>query len=78
MQYVVRDTNDRELGRANDARSAWDLIEAEWQDAVAFTLDGTRARGWMPMAALLQEEGEVVILEYERMVGGVEIDATGR
>jgi hypothetical protein len=40
VQYIVRDLEDRELGRANDARSAWDMIEVEWPDAVVSSLAG--------------------------------------
>lgn len=71
MQYIIKDLYDHELGRANDARSAWALIEAEWSDAVAVGLDGTRARGWMMLATLLENTGEVVIVRYNRQVRGV-------
>ena len=74
MQYIVKDLEDHELGCANDARSIWDLIEAEWSDAVAIGLDGTRAKGWMMLTTLLEKTGEAVIVRYNRQVGGVTIE----
>lgn len=74
MQYVIKNLNDRELGRANDARSAWALVEMEWSDAVAVSLDGTRAKGWMMLATLLERTGEAVIICYHRQIGDVTIE----
>ncbi len=75
MQYVIRDLEDHELGRADDARSAWDLIEVQWSpDAAAVAIDGTMVRGWMRFASLLEAAGEVVIVCYGRHVGGVAVE----
>jgi len=74
MQYIIKDLDDHELGRANDAPSTWDFIEAEWPDAVAVSLDGERARGWMMLSTLLEKTSEAVIVRFNRQVGGVIIE----
>lgn len=73
MQYVIRDLEDRELARANDARSAWDLIEAEWPDAVVSSLTGPPVRGWIKLS-MVMEDGEAVISRHGQAVGGVTVD----
>jgi hypothetical protein len=45
VKYIVKDLEDLELGRANDARSAWDLIEVDWSDAVVTSLGGPPVQG---------------------------------
>lgn len=70
MQYIIRDLKDHELGRANDARSAWQLIEDQWPDASAQILGGTWFRGWMQLAIHLSA-GEALILRNGRTVGVV-------
>jgi hypothetical protein len=69
VQYVIRDLDDRELNRVNDARSAWDLIEAKWPDAVVSSLSGPPVRGWMKLS-MVMEGGDVVVLRHGRAVGG--------
>ncbi len=71
MQRIIRDLYDRELGRANDARSAWAFIEAEWPDVVAVGHNGTQTRGCMILATLLEEAGEAVSVRFNRQIGGV-------
>jgi hypothetical protein len=74
VQYVIKDLEDRELARVNDARSAWDMIEAEWPDAVVSTLTGPPVRGWMKLSAFM-EDGEAEIMRHGKAVGGVTVEA---
>jgi hypothetical protein len=73
VQYIVKDLEDRELARANDARSAWDLIEAEWSDAVVTSFGGSPVRGWMKLS-IVMEDGEAVIMRYGKPVGGITVE----
>jgi hypothetical protein len=72
MQYVIWDLEDLELGRANDARSARQLIKDQWPDASAQILGGPWFRGWMHLAVHLSA-GEALILWNGRTVGGVSV-----
>jgi hypothetical protein len=72
MQYVIRDLEDRELGRANDARFAWQLIENQWPDASAQILGGPWFHDWMHLTIHLTA-GEALILWNGRTVGGVSV-----
>jgi hypothetical protein len=76
VQYVIRDLDDRELNRANDARSAWEAIEARWPDAMVSSIAGPPVRGWMKLS-MLMEEGDAVVLRHGKAVGGVVIDVDG-
>jgi hypothetical protein len=76
VQYIIRDIDDRELNRANDARSAWEFVEAKWPDAVVSSLAGPPVRGWMKLSMVMQD-GETVILRHGRAVGGVSIAPNG-
>ncbi len=69
-QFVIRDLEDNEIGRANDASSAWDHIEVKWPDARACVLGGTWTKGWTKLHQHLQE-GEALILRLGRPVRGV-------
>jgi hypothetical protein len=69
MQYIVKDLEDREIGWADDARSAWDLIGTKWSDPVVSSLAGPPVRGWMKLSAALKD-GEAVIMRHGRAVGG--------
>jgi hypothetical protein len=74
VQYIIRDLDDRELNRTNDARSAWDLIEAEWPDSVVSSLTGPPVRDWIRLDTALQDAGAVVVLVHDRTVVGVAIE----
>jgi hypothetical protein len=69
MQYLIRNLEDREIGRANDARSAWALIDAQWPDAAACILGGPWFRGWMQLSVQLPA-GEALIIRNGKTVGG--------
>lgn len=74
MNVVIKDTEEVELYRSIDARSAAQLIEARWPSAVVVSPDGTMVRGWMNLSILLQTNSNAAIVVDGRAVGSVEVE----
>lgn len=78
MNAFIKDAEDGELDRANDARSASQLIEARWPGAVIVSSDGAMVRGWMNLSILLRENMNAEIVVDGRAVGTVEVEERER